>query len=398
MVVPELSTFNVELNTEPHALEPGFLDSMHRELDALWRRCEATASGLDAHMVMIGILPTVQKSDLCLENISAMQRYRALNEQVLRMRDGAPLQLDIRAAEHLQTLHHDVMLEAATTSFQIHLRIGAELAGRAYNLSKMVSAPMVAVSANSPFLFGHDLWEETRIPLFEPGGGGGRLGLLAAGHLRRALRARLHRRVLPGQPRPLSRAVAPAHGGAPGEAGPPAPAQRHHLALEPPLVGFDDEGRPHIRIEHRVVPSGPSPQDVVANAAFYFGLLRELLDTEPDPEGRLPFEHCRENFYRAACRGLEARVRWFDGREGTVAELCEQRLIPQARGGLVRMGLAREEADHWLGIVAARVGSRRTGARWQRDWVAGHGRDFPGLVQAYREHQDSGEPVHRWSA
>jgi len=397
MVVPELATFNVELNTEPHALEPGFLDFLHRELDARWRRCEATASGLEAHMVMIGILPTVQKSDLRLENISAMQRYRALNEQVLRMRGGAPLELDIRAAEHLRTLHHDVMLEAATTSFQIHLRIGAEQAGRAYNLSKMISAPMVAVSANSPFLFGHDLWEETRIPLFEQA--------VAVGASDYSRRVTFGIRYVRDSIAECFRANRDRYPVLLPQRMEEPPERLAHLRLHNgtiwrwnrPLVGFDDEGRPHIRIEHRVVPSGPSPQDVVANAAFYFGLLRELLEAEPDPETRLPFEACRENFYRAARHGLEARVRWFDGSEGTVAELCEQRLIPQARGGLYRMGLAREEADHWLGIVASRVGSRRTGARWQRAWVTRYGRDFPGLVQAYRERQEGGEPVHRWS-
>ena len=396
MVVPELSTFNVELNTRPHRFGRGLFEAFHRDLDALWRRCEEQAEELGAHLVMIGILPTVRKSDLTLANISALQRYQALNEQVLRMRDGKPLQLDIRAAEHLYTQHHDVMLEAATTSFQIHLKIGAERAGRAYNLSKMVSAPMVALSANSPWLFGHDLWDETRIPLFEQA-----VAVGASDYSRRVtfgvryVRESIFEVFAANRDRyPV---LLPQLMDEPVE-------RLAHLRLHNgtiwrwnrPLVGFDDQGRPHIRIEHRVVPSGPSPLDVVANAAFYFGLMTELLESEPEPESRLPFATCRDNFYRAACQGLEARVEWFDDRRGSVAELCEQRLLPQARAGLLRMGLERAEVDRWMEIVQHRVTSRQTGARWQRRWVEAHGRQFPGLVLDYLEHQNSGRPVHRW--
>ena len=167
MVVPELSAFNVELNTQPRHYGDGMFDRMHAELEGLWQKCEKTAQLHGVHMLMIGILPTVRQSALCLGNISPMQRYQALNEQVLHMRNGEPLRIDIRGRQHLLVSHEDVMLEAATTSLQLHLKVSASKAARAYNLSKMISAPMVALSANSPYLFGRDLWEETRIPLFE---------------------------------------------------------------------------------------------------------------------------------------------------------------------------------------------------------------------------------------
>ena len=396
MVVPELSTFNVELNTRPHTLSSGLFDEMHRDLDELWRRCETVASHHDAHMMMIGILPTVQKSDLSLKNISGMQRYRALNEQVLRMRDGAPLQLDIRAADHLFTRHHDVMLEAATTSFQIHLKIGADRAVRAYNLSKMISAPMVALSANSPFLFGHELWEETRIPLFEQS-----VAVGASDYTKRVTFGVRYAQESIMECFQANRDRYPVL--LPQVMDEPVEALAH-LRLHNgtiwrwnrPLVGFSEDGRPHIRIEHRVVPSGPSPLDVTANAAFYFGLLHELMASEAEPEKRLPFNSCKDNFYRAAYQGLDARVSWFDGQEGSVGDLCEQRLLPQARVGLVRMGMEKEEIDRWLGIVSARVTGRQTGARWQRRWVEEHGRDFERLVQAYLSRQNSGAPVHAW--
>ncbi len=396
MVVPELSTFNVELNTEPVPFAGGMFDRMHRKLASLWQRCEAVAGADGAHMLMIGILPTVQQSDLCLANISGMQRYQALNEQVLRMREGRPLVLDIRAREHLAAEHDDVMLEAATTSFQIHLKIDPEGARRAYNLSKMISAPMVALAANSPFLFGHELWDETRIPLFEQSVAVGAsdyskrvtFGIRYAEHsIMECFEANRDRYPV----------LLPQLMDEPVEA--LAHLRLHNGTIwrwNRPLVGFSANGKAHFRIEHRVVPSGPSPLDVVANAAFYFGLLRELMATEKEAEKRLPFIAAKENFYGAACLGLDAEVTWFDGRRGSVAELCLRKLLPQARAGLRRMGLSAEEAGHWLDIIEERVSLRRTGARWQRQWVERYGKDFPALVRAYREQQESGRPVARW--
>jgi len=396
MVVPELSTFNVELNTEPVPFAGGLFDRMHEELESLWQRCEAVASMDGAHMLMIGILPTVQQSDLCLANISGMQRYQALNEQVLRMRDGQPLVLDIRAREHLVAEHDDVMLEAATTSFQIHLKIDAEGARRAYNLSKMVSAPMVALAANSPFLFGHELWDETRIPLFEQSVAVGAsdyskrvtFGVRYAEHsILECFEANRDRYPV----------LLPQLMDEPVEA--LAHLRLHNGTIwrwNRPLVGFSANGRPHIRIEHRVAPSGPSTRDVVANAAFYFGLVRELMAVEANAEARLPFISAKENFYGAACRGLEAEVTWFDGQRGSIADLCLRKLLPQARAGLERMGVSGAEASRWLDIIEDRVRRRRTGARWQRQWVTRYGKDFPALVRAYREQQASDRPVSRW--
>ncbi len=397
MVVPELSTFNVELNTQPLAFSDGMFYHMHDELADLWQRCDQVAGREAAHMLMIGILPTVQQSDLCLGNISGMQRYQALNEQVLRMRDGQPLMLDIHAQEHLVAEHDDVMLEAATTSFQIHLKIDPAGAVRAYNISKMISAPMVALAANSPFLFGHELWDETRIPLFEQSVAVGAsdyskrvtFGVRYAEHsIMECFEANRDRYPM----------LLPQLMDEPVES--LAHLRLHNGTIwrwNRPLVGVSENGKAHIRIEHRVAPSGPSTLDVIANAAFYFGLVRELMATEENPEARLPFINAKENFYSSACLGLEARVVWFDGQEGSVADLCLQKLIPQARAGLRRLGISRDETDYWLDIIEARVESHQTGTRWQREWVAQNGKDFPALVRTYRERQNSGNPVHSWA-
>jgi len=163
LVVPELSQFNVEINSTPHPPDGHLLAAMRRELTATWAACQQCASKMDAQVVMIGILPTIEEGMLILSNMSPMQRYRALNEQIFRLRQNQPMLLDIQGQDRLLTSHHDVMLESASTSLQIHLQTNPEVAARTYNDSLIASAPMVAVGANAPFLFGKDLWDETRI-------------------------------------------------------------------------------------------------------------------------------------------------------------------------------------------------------------------------------------------
>ena len=164
---PELSRFNIELNGAPESLQGKALSRLQHTLQQSWEHCYQVAGEFDAALVMIGTLPSVRDEQMVLENMSRMKRYYALNEQVLKQRQGKPLSLDIHGREHLQTTHFDVMLESATTSFQVHWQMPIDEALRAYNASVIASAATVAVSANSPFLFGKELWDETRVPLFE---------------------------------------------------------------------------------------------------------------------------------------------------------------------------------------------------------------------------------------
>ena len=255
---------------------------------------------------------------------------------------------------------------------------------------------MVALSANSPFLFGKDLWHETRIPLFEQA--------VYIGPSERVKRVGfgiryLHESVLECFQANIDRytVLLPRLMDEPEE-------QLAHLRLHNgtiwrwnrPLVGINEQGVPHLRIEHRVVPAGPTLDDCIANAAFYFGTVRALAGMEAAPEHRLPFESAKENFYTAARQGLEARVEWLDGNKCSVADLCRDNLLPLARQGLQELGIDHHEIDHWLGIIEGRLERKQNGAVWQRAWVERYGRDMPGLIQAYLERQVEGDPVHHW--
>jgi gamma-glutamyl:cysteine ligase YbdK (ATP-grasp superfamily) len=163
-----------------------------------------------------------------------------------------------------------------------------------------------------------------------------------------------------------------------------------------PLIGFDEDGRPHLRIEHRVIPSGPSLVDCIANAAFYFGAVRALADQAEPPERRLAFEQARSNFYRAARSGLAAQILWLDRHPRALPELLRQELLPLARRGLASLGIDDDEIRLWLGVIEDRIRSGRTGTAWQRAWVARHGSDMQALTKAYLERQAGGAPVHEW--
>ena len=397
---PELSQFNVEINSTPLKLEGDALSRMHAELAENWGHCREVAQQLGAGLVMIGILPTVSPRMLTLEHMSRMARYRALNEQVLRLRQGRPLELDIVGEQHLQTLHGDVMLEAATTSYQIHLQVAQDKAVRYYNAMQILSAPMVAISANSPLLFGKRLWQETRIPLFEQAVAIGGIAGAAYGPLRRvsfgsgfarqSLMEVFHENA---QHFPVLLPV-----DLDEDVGSLSHLRLHNGTIwrwNRPLVGFDEDGTPHLRIEHRVLPAGPTVIDTIANGAFFHGLSYALAEQDEAPEQRLEFSQVRDNFYAAARYGLSAGISWMDGRHGRIGELL-QLLLPQARDGLVQLGCDRTESEYYISIIEQRLLSGQTGAAWQLAWLDKYGDDQAALVAAYQERQNNGLPVHEW--
>ncbi len=397
LVVAELSQFNVELNGTPQSLSAGALRRIEEELNETWRHCLAVAKEFEATLTMIGILPTMREQDLSLRNISKRNRYHALNREVLRMRGGKPLELHIKGEQSLSLTHNDVMLEAATTSFQIHLQPPASEVSRHMNASMILSAPMVALAANSPFLFGKSLWAETRIPLFEQSVATG-----DAAHPERA-RVTFGSGYLEDNPVEFFRENVECHE-------PMLPSlfdgsdELMHLRMQNGtiwrwnrlLVGFNELKIPHIRIEHRPVPAGPTIADMLANAAVYYGAVHFLARLREPPEADLPFAAAKDNFYRAARDGLNARLTWLDGREIDVRTLLEDEILHMAREGLVLLEIDDEDIERYVGIAKARANSGQNGAAWQRAHAEQCGHDFFKLTADYLALQRSGAPVHEW--
>jgi gamma-glutamyl:cysteine ligase YbdK (ATP-grasp superfamily) len=398
LVVPELAKFNIELNGSPCALTGSVFSRLHDELSATWQECLATAQGLGCRLVTIGTLPTAKPDLFVDENMSGMLRYKSLNDRVMALRDGQKLHIEIDGDDSLSLMHHDVMLEAAATSFQIHLQCPQHTAVRDFNASVISSAPLVAVGANSPFLFGRTLWDESRIPLFEQSVDVGERNkprvTFGTDYVHESLfeifdeNRRDHLILLPMvQDSP--------------------PNKFSHLRFQNgtmwrwvrPLLGFDFDGQLHLRIEQRVPSAGPTLRDCVANAAFYYGVVRGLGLHEQAPEERLSFADARENFYNAARYGLNARIRWDDGSirdELNVARLITEHLLPLARLGLESLNIPAQEIDEFLDVIGARADNGQNGAAWQRRWMALNEGSLHDLVLAYCELQDTNQPVHTW--
>lgn len=399
MVVAELSRFNIELNGPPQLLAGAALSMLMRQLQDTWSRCLTTAHAEEATAIAIGTLPTLRDADLNLSTMTPSKRYAALNQQVFQARGGKPIVLDIEglpgSGQHLRTAHGDVMLEAATTSFQLHLQVPASRISAYMNASMMLSGPLVALSANSPFLFGRTLWHETRIPLFEQAVDGeaersalGRVGF-GPGYL---------------SDDPCSYFVDNTARFAPLLpicSDDTDPGSFTHLRLHNGtvwrwnrlLIGFDEARAPHLRIEQRVMPAGPSIIDMMANAAFYYGTVH-MLAQQPDAIAHLPFAQARDNFYRAARHGIDAQQHWLEGRVLDATDLL-QRLLPMAREGLQDLKIDAPDIDRYMDVLAVRLRTRCNGAVWQRAHHARHG-DFFRLTADYLEHQRSGMPVHEW--
>jgi gamma-glutamyl:cysteine ligase YbdK (ATP-grasp superfamily) len=396
----ELGRFNIEFNTAPAPLRGRFLSGLQRSLDAVLARARETAGELDLDILVIGALPTLRDDQLNLGNLSPLNRYRALNEQVFAARHGEPIRLDIAGRQELRSVHCDVMLEAAATSFQLHWQLSAADAARYYNAALVASAPVLAVSVNSPYLFQRDLWAETRIPLFEqavavPGYHATGSGALArvgfgSGWVRGSLLELFdeNRDEFPV----LLPVVAAAD-----------PEQFVHLRLHNgtiwrwnrPVVGFDPDGRPHLRLEHRALPAGPTTVDMVASAALFFGLVQSLVVFPPaGPEPS--FSDVKTNFYAAAREGLGALLRWFGGREVAAREVVRQ-MIDAAGSGLTALGVEPSEIDRYLAIIEARCATGRTGSDWQRRFIQRYPGQFTAMTREYLQRQKSGLPVHEWA-
>lgn len=398
-VVEEISCFNIELNAPPQTLAGDVFGRTRRNLERKWAACTQTAAALSMRPVAIGVLPTVRDDMLQPEWLSRGNRYRALNDELIRLRADRPLHILIEGAETLDYQCGHIMLEGACTSLQAHLKVNQEEAARFYNAAIIAAAPLVAATANSPFLYGKSLWDETRIPAFEQAtdvygfhdveGRNVRRVTLGSGYARHSLlELFLENMSYPELLPALSE----------------DDARLPHLKLQNgtvwrwvrPILGFEPDGAPHLRLEHRVAPSGPSVPDIVANLALCHGLVLALGRAETPPEAETPFENARANFYACAKAGLGAEVRWA-GRRVNVQKLLLEELLPSARAALEREGIDAADLDAvFSDILRPRLESGRTGAAWQRAFVARHGRDFQALVGRYADLQTAGAPVHTW--
>ena len=415
-ITVELDQFNLELNASPAPLAGRPFATLGGELNVLLDHVAHTARDHAGRLALIGILPTLTRADLGPGVMTDVPRYRALSSGLRRLRQD-PFRIRIAGKDPLELASEDVALEGANTSFQVHLRVNPADFTRTYNAVQLATAPVLAVSGNSPTFLGHRLWEETRIALFKQSvddrqahGPRRRLArtALGTGWLRGGAlelfteSVRLHQPLLPVLSGP----------------GPPARSSEWQV---PPLdelrlhhgtvwrwnrAIYDPASGGHLRIEMRALPAGPTVIDMLANAAFLIGLSLWLAGQDQQWTYALPFERADHGFYRAAQQGLSAQLSWPAGHRDQMRTLPAAKLVaelvPPARQGLLQAGVAAAEADGLLAVISARAASGQTGAAWQRATLAAaerrHDRDraLAVMFDCYLRCADTGLPVHTW--
>jgi gamma-glutamyl:cysteine ligase YbdK (ATP-grasp superfamily) len=410
----ELGQFNLEINVAPRRLGTGGITDFEADLRASLNDAEERASQVGAHLVMIGILPTLEAGHLAPGTISPNPRYRLLSDQILDAR-GEDIAISISGVERLETTSDSIMPEAACTSTQLHTQVSPEDFASYWNASQAIAGIQLAVGANSPYLLGLDLWAETRIPLFEQATDTRSEELKAQGVRPRVWfgerwitsifdlfeeNVRYFPALLPITEDEDPLAVLEA-GATPG---------LHELRLHNgtiyrwnrPIYDVVD-GRPHLRVENRVLAAGPTVADTMANAAFYFGLTRALAEHERPLWSQMSFSAAEENFHVAARDGIEAQVYWPGIGQVSATELVLRRLLPLAREGLERWGADPDESARLLGIIEARCSTGRNGASWYRERVqaaeaagADRAEALRSTLLEYRDRMHSNEPVHTW--
>ncbi|EDM80321.1 CBS domain pair protein [Plesiocystis pacifica SIR-1] len=411
----ELAQFNLEANLSPLTFDGDCLSKMHTELDEVVDVARVAAARHGAKIVLCGILPTLRKPDLGLDSMTPMPRYYALNRAMQRMRGGQDFHVLIKGKDELELHHDNVMLEAANTSFQVHFQVSAENFASLYNLAQIVTAPILATSVNSPVLMGKRLWQETRVALFHHS-----VDTRNEAHKARNARPRVgfgERWVDDGVVEIFREDIArfrvvlsTALDGDPMEAlrqgkAPELKALRLHNGTvyrwNRACYGVADN-IPHLRIENRVLPAGPSTADEVGSAAFYFGLMASVSDQVGDVREAMDFDDCKHNFFSAARYGLDARVTWFDRKEHSVRDLILAELLPMAREGLERSNIASADIDRYLGVVEERTRRDQTGASWAMRSISTMPPNAPrdtrsrALVNAMLEQQQAKSPVSAW--
>jgi gamma-glutamyl:cysteine ligase YbdK (ATP-grasp superfamily) len=411
----EVGQFNLEINVPPRQLTGDAIGGLEAEIRGSLNAGDEKARSVGSRLVMIGILPTLAKADVSEDTLSANERYRVLNEQIFAAR-GEDMQIEIDGVEQILTHADSITPEAACTSVQLHVQVSPDAFASYWNAAQAIAGVQVALAANSPFLFGRQLWHETRITLFEQA-----TDTRPDELKRQGVRPRvwfgerwitsvfdLFEENIQYFPAllPICEDEDPLAVLDSGECPQLDEMSLHNGTIyrwNRPVYAVVD-GKPHLRVENRVLPAGPSVADVIANAAFYYGLVRVLAESERPVWTQLSFTTAAENLHEGARYGMGAELYWPGLGQASVAELVLRRLLPMAHEGLGRWGVSSAHADRLLGIIEQRCLTGRTGAAWQIATVAElserHGVDrteaLRQMTQRYIEHMHTNEPVHTW--
>ncbi|WP_150910449.1 glutamate--cysteine ligase family protein [Marinobacter halotolerans] len=413
----ELNRFNLEYNLSPQAFKGAPFARTEQELLEAIQRINRHAAPLNGELVPIGILPTLRQADMGVKVMTDEPRYHALSNALIQQR-GEPFSIHIGGNDVIDLEADDVTMEGANTSFQLHWRVPAHRYADYFNAVQLVTPIALALASNSPSLFGHHLWDETRIALFKQavdsrspnhrtwkhpsrvyyGNGWARSAweLFAAS-------ASLYPPIIPlmSEEDPMSVIDR-------GEVPELAELRLHHGTTWPwNRAIFDHAEGGHLRIEIRSMPAGPTAVDMCANGLFVIGAALAVLEDIRHLTSILPFHYTEHNFYRAAKYGIGADIIWPHKDQVQLQDTpllnVARDLLPRAREALQRTAVDEAEIHRLLGIIEGRIQTGMTGARWQRQVTESFSRSqtsdeaFKSMLSLYMSHQKTNTPLHEWT-
>ncbi len=410
----EIGKFNLEANLTPREFSGSCLRDMEDELNEVVDVVRTAACKFGAGVVLVGILPTIQLSDLTHENLTPNPRYFELDRVVTKLH-GENRLIQIKGVDELQLTLQDTFTEFCNTSFQVHLQTSIKNFVRDYNWAQAISAPVLASAVNSPVLLNHKLWHETRVALFQHS-----VDTRSLVHKERNQPPRVNFgerwvdesiievlredavrfRILLTQAVEENSVETLAAGGIPKLS-----AWRLHNGTiwrwNRPCYGVVN-GKPGLRIEARFLPAGPTIADEMANAAFFLGLMTELPEEFGDITTKMSFDEAKSNFFNAARYGLNGQIRGLDGKSRRVERLILEELLPRARAGLERAGVDADDSARLLDIIEARVTQATSGSKWMLDSLASMDPRAKAnvrmrtLTATMKSYQEKGMPLHKW--
>ncbi len=416
-VETELAKFNLEIGATPLEFKGKCLSKMEKEIRTNLNTIQERIKDLNTEIVLTGILPTLQKYDMGMHNLTPKKRYFALMEAINKqLVERNAYDVRLQGVDELLVRHDSPMIEACNTSFQVHLQVAPDNFKDYYNISQALAAPIMAIAANSPLVFGKRLWHESRIALFQQS-----LDTRTThDHLReRSPRVNfgndwLKESILEIYKEDIARFRVLISGDVEedsykaierGEVPKLRALQVHNSTVyrwNRPCYGISENGKPHLRIENRVLAAGPTVQDEMANAAFWLGAMIGMADKYGDVTKRMSFSDARDNFGKAAKYGIDTKFTWLDDKKITAVDLVVKKLIPIATAGLKKMKVNEADIKRYMKIIRKRAEKHMNGARWMlraytrlRETTTDN-EALTTLTAAMIENQKSGKPVHKW--
>jgi len=413
----ELARFNLEINLDPNVFADNCLRKMEDEVLTKTHIIRDVLHPMGADLILTGILPTIRKYDLELHNLTPRDRYKVLMDAIHKQLLGTAFELRLSGIDELLVRHNSPLLEACNTSFQVHLQVRPQDFVGMYNVAQALAAPVMALAANSPLVFGRRLWHESRIALFQQA-----LDVRTThDHMReRSPRVSfgtqwLEKSILEIYKEDIARfrvllstnTEEDALQMIKKEQVPKLKALQVHNSTvyrwNRPCYGISDTGKPHLRIENRELPAGPTVLDEVSNAALWLGAMVGMYQKEGAISEKMNWEDARDNFGKAARTGLDSKFIWLDEKNISATDLLLEEIIPLAREGLKAQNINSEDIDRYLGVVEERTKKHTNGARWQIKAFTklkkqtSDDEALSVLTCSIMQNQAKEKPIHDWS-